>query len=176
MTAAYDASGNQLHWGSTAYSWDPLNNLKTFNNSKDHRTFLYNADDERIWTSDFTNTESFDTWTFTLRGLDNKVLTVYETKGNNPNTDGQWRAHFTDILDEVDGWNAQLRQAPRRDLVGRSKLRHFSNSRNKASSLVRNGYPGYRERPRIRSNAPQVGGREPGDLVNTATWFFKIPR
>jgi len=52
------------------------------------RTYLYTADDERFWQSEFTNTETHDQWTFTLRGLDNKVLTVYKVPDNN--TPGNW--------------------------------------------------------------------------------------
>ena len=82
----YDASGNQLHWGSLAYEWDDFNTLKTLQGQGNHRTYLYTADDERVWTSSFTSADSPDTWTFTLRGLDNKVLTTYEAAGNAPNS------------------------------------------------------------------------------------------
>ncbi len=85
---AYDASGNQLHWGTLQYEWDPFNNLKTLQGQGNYRTYLYTADDERIWTSNYTGPEAPDTWSFTLRSLDNKVLTVYEAEGNGP---GSWR-------------------------------------------------------------------------------------
>ena len=86
-STTYDASGNQLHWGTLAYEWDDFNNLKTLQGQGNHRTYLYTADDERVWTSSFTSADSPDTWTFTLRGLDNKVLTTYEAAGNGP---GSW--------------------------------------------------------------------------------------
>ncbi len=81
-------SGNQLHWSALQYEWDPFNNLKTLQGQGNHRTYLYTVDDERIWTSNYTGPEAPDTWSFTLRGLDNKVLTVYEAEGNGP---GSWR-------------------------------------------------------------------------------------
>ncbi|MEM7353821.1 MAG: RHS repeat-associated core domain-containing protein, partial [Acidobacteriota bacterium] len=84
--ASYDAGGNltgfTLLGEQYEYDYDPLNMMKHLRSNTDQaRVFLYDADDERILAfdcpaDDCTGQEA--RLTATIRGLDNKVLRVYE--------------------------------------------------------------------------------------------------
>lgn len=87
----------------------------------------------------------------------------------------EWRAWFADIFDEVDAFNAQLRQAQPGDL-NRGTLRGFQRAEDKASYLINHGYGQYRGRDRVRVYAPSVPGYQPGQLLHTANSFYRIPR
>ena len=86
MNAIYDAGGNltDITLGGEAYkyTYDPLNMMKHLQSSGDQaRIFIYDADDERIFTFDcvFADCQTQDDQlTATLRGLDGKVLRVFQ--------------------------------------------------------------------------------------------------
>lgn len=84
--AQYDGAGNltSLDYGSEeyAYDYDAVNMMKHLRSNNDiSRIYLYNADDERIAQFECVQevcdmNEATETWT--LRGLDHKVLRTYE--------------------------------------------------------------------------------------------------
>ena len=84
--ATYDAGGNltgiTLGGEAYKYTYDPLNMMKHLQSSGDQaRIFIYDADDERIFTFDcvFADCQTQDDQlTATLRGLDGKVLRVFQ--------------------------------------------------------------------------------------------------
>ena len=73
----YDTAGNLTSRGGFAYSYDALSMMQTMAGGGTDNTYIYTADDERIWTVD----ASVSPWdeTFTLRDLDGKVLRVFNT-------------------------------------------------------------------------------------------------
>jgi hypothetical protein len=80
--SSYDASGNLRLWnGAVTYDYDELNQLKHYKNGAQEWFYMYDADDERVW-SDQTPVNGlsrFDRWT--LRGLDGKVRRTFELYG-----------------------------------------------------------------------------------------------
>ena len=95
----YDAGGNltdvTLGGVTYKYTYDPQNMMKHLQSTSDQaRVFLYDADDERIITFDcaFANCQTQeDRLTVTLRGLDGKVLRVFEK----PFTDAwEWKRDY----------------------------------------------------------------------------------
>jgi RHS repeat-associated protein len=80
--SSYDASGNLRVWnGAVTYDFDELNQLKHYKNGAQEWFYMYDADDERVW-SDQTPVNGlprFDRWT--LRGLDGKVRRTFELYG-----------------------------------------------------------------------------------------------
>ena len=85
LSPVYDAGGNladvTLGGEHYLYTYDPLNMIKHLQSTTDQaRVFLYDADDERVMTFDCALVEC-DTQTShlttTIRGLDAKVLRVY---------------------------------------------------------------------------------------------------
>jgi RHS repeat-associated protein len=84
----YDASGNLRTWNGPppyyevpTYDYDELNKLKHYKNGTQEWFYMYDADDERIWsfqppTSGYSR---FDRWT--VRGLDGKVRRTFELYG-----------------------------------------------------------------------------------------------
>jgi len=75
--SAYDAAGNLLSRGGFAYSYDALSMMQTMAGAGNDLTYIYTADDERIWAVE----ASVSPWdeTFTLRDLDGKALRVFNT-------------------------------------------------------------------------------------------------
>jgi len=88
---------------------------------------------------------------------------------------GGWNPFFTDVFDEVEAWDAQLRQASGFDLF-RGNLRGYANASDRAAYLINHGYGQYRDRERRRVDAPTVQGLAPGTLFATNDWFYRIPR
>ena len=95
LTAStYDDFGNVIRQGRDAYSWDALNAMtwaRTYvfvaGQQPLGKVFLYDAADERVAVADYrvppadpsTDTSLWRTrWTWTLRGLDNRVLREFE--------------------------------------------------------------------------------------------------
>ena len=72
----YDARGNLTSWPGEAYTYDPLNML--IHRNFPAETYLYSADEERIATLQYSGGTTFARETWTLRGLDNKVLRRWE--------------------------------------------------------------------------------------------------
>jgi hypothetical protein len=89
---------------------------------------------------------------------------------------GKWSVTFTDIFDEVDAWNAQLRQATDRDLA-QGNVRGFQQAKSKTSFLMNHGYGRYRgtEGATRMINAPHVKGFTPGAVRHTNAWFYRVP-
>ncbi|HVT56883.1 MAG TPA: RHS repeat-associated core domain-containing protein [Thermoanaerobaculia bacterium] len=76
----YDGAGNQTSYGGGAfYGYDAFNLLKSMDNGDQHWLYMYDADDERLWSFQpgvAGQSGRFDRWT--LRGLDGKVLRTFE--------------------------------------------------------------------------------------------------
>ncbi len=85
----YDDAGNLTRIDSATYSYDAVNSL-SHAVATDDRQFLYTADDERIATKNGL------TWTWTVRGLDKKVLREFtsgEVSGL-PTGNRQWTKDY----------------------------------------------------------------------------------
>jgi RHS repeat-associated protein len=91
LTAAtYDSAGNMLSIGSGAgngstlqqYQYDAFNMMTTGQNTTQARGYVYTADDERMVEFDFAESPWVETWT--IRGLDKKVLRQWTNEG------GEW--------------------------------------------------------------------------------------
>lgn len=76
--ATYDARGNMTGRGGTSevYDWDLFDQMASRNYPAE--TFLYNTDGERLWTLAYNPGTEIATDTFTLRGSQNQVLSIYE--------------------------------------------------------------------------------------------------
>ncbi|MEO8276900.1 MAG: hypothetical protein ABI639_11825, partial [Thermoanaerobaculia bacterium] len=72
-SASYDSSGNTTAWSGNTYSWDPLNRMTHWSNGSEGWSYVYTADDERLWAIKDVAGGGYSTWT--LRGLGNNVLT-----------------------------------------------------------------------------------------------------
>lgn len=89
-------------------------------------------------------------------------------------TDG-WGPFWTDVFDEVDAWDAQLRAASGFDLAG-GKLRDYRESDDRAKFLIRNGYSQYKDRERRRVDAPALENVPRGTLITTDSYYFRTSR
>ena len=79
LTASgYDASGNMTAWGGYTYSYDPLNAMTVLTGGTLNKAYRYDAEGERI---SFREGAS-GPWTYSLRGLDGKVLREYSFNGS----------------------------------------------------------------------------------------------
>ena len=88
----YDAAGNLTLSMSYSYDWNPLNQLERQVNASNRRWFhIYTAGGERVVTVDWWEGVPSRQTVFTLRGLDNKVLSSFELVG----------------LDELSGWSRE---------------------------------------------------------------------
>ena len=87
-----------------------------------------------------------------------------------------WKAAYNDIHDEIQAWNAQLRQASPADFHTKGgNLRGFRDADDKALFLVQRGYSGYAKVMNDVYNAPKVvPGYPPGSVLKTSTAFFRI--
>ncbi len=80
----YDAAGNLTAGNGATYEYDGLNQLKHYVNGSQEWLYLYDADDERLWSyqAGIPGTSvRFDRWT--IRDLAGKVLRTYEASGYN---------------------------------------------------------------------------------------------
>jgi RHS repeat-associated protein len=91
---AYDGAGNLKSWNEgpptyniAHYDYDELNQLKHFTVGSQEWLYMYDADDERVWTYQANVNPRFDRWT--LRGLDGKVKRTFEL------TNYQWTNSWT---------------------------------------------------------------------------------
>ena len=88
---SYDAAGNLRSWTppgqvTATYDFDELNNLKHYKKGTQEWLYMYDADDQRIWSFQVGGTGTpprFDRWT--LRGLDGKVRRTFEISNYNWN-------------------------------------------------------------------------------------------
>jgi RHS repeat-associated protein len=80
--AAYDAAGNLTAWNGAVYEYDKFNQMTRMASGSEDWSYLYTADDERIWA--FKLGANFSRWT--LRDLGGAVLREYE------NNAGLWNA------------------------------------------------------------------------------------
>jgi len=84
LTAAtYDSAGNLLSVGSGSslqqYQVDAFNMMSTVQSTTEARGYVYTADDERMVEFDFAENPWVETWT--IRGLDKKVLRQWKHEG-----------------------------------------------------------------------------------------------
>jgi RHS repeat-associated protein len=92
--AQYDAAGNLIFIQDTnnaSYTYDAAGSLVHAVAGTDDRQFIYTADDERIATANGAS------WTWTVRGLDGKVLrefTSYQPPGGLPTSNWQWTKDY----------------------------------------------------------------------------------
>ncbi|OYW07135.1 MAG: hypothetical protein B7X11_00465 [Acidobacteria bacterium 37-65-4] len=79
LPVTYDAAGEQLSWnsGAYAYAWYPTGQMRQFIGGGRSEVHGYTADGERVGTYDSV----LNGITYTLRGLDGKVLRVYRESG-----------------------------------------------------------------------------------------------
>ena len=85
---SYDAAGNTLTTGGGhSYTWDGVNMMTTQSTPGLDYSFLYTADDERIAKFAINGQGGVNEVTWTVRGLDNKVLRTYESTGGTWGTD-----------------------------------------------------------------------------------------
>jgi RHS repeat-associated protein len=85
----YDAAGNITSASGGNYSYDGTDMMTEATVGSDDRQFVYTADDERI------AVRQGQSWTWTVRGLDNKVLREFTSTEPNtspglPTPGGQW--------------------------------------------------------------------------------------
>jgi RHS repeat-associated protein len=90
----YDGAGNLKSWNEgpptyniAHYDYDELNQLKHFTVGSQEWLYMYDADDERVWSYRANVNPRFDRWT--LRGLDGKVKRTFEL------TNYQWTNSWT---------------------------------------------------------------------------------
>ncbi len=127
----YDGRGNILAWGSQLYSYDALGMMST-RNYPEH-TYIYTADEERLWTFRWQGSFESLVETWTVRDLDGKVLSIFENpKGTNP---------WTFLKDYVYRGGKLL--ATDTALTSRRSRQHFSLDHLGSSRLTtdRNGAP-----------------------------------
>jgi RHS repeat-associated protein len=92
----YDAAGNITNWNGALYEYDAFNQLKHFTSGSQEWLYMYDADDERIWSFQVGANPRFDRWT--LRNLDGKVLRTYEVSNYVWSTSGKEDAIYRDGL------------------------------------------------------------------------------
>jgi RHS repeat-associated protein len=88
--------------------------------------------------------------------------------------DGQWGAFFGDVNDEVEAWNAQLRQATDLDFH-RGNIRDYQRATDKARFLTQHAYTGYSGKEKQVWSSIPVPGYKPGDILSSATLYYRIP-
>ena len=76
--SGYDASGNLTAWGGYGYGYDALNAMTTLTGGTLNKAYGYDADGERLSFKDVPS----NTTTYSLRGLDEKVLREYTYNGS----------------------------------------------------------------------------------------------
>lgn len=74
----YDQAGNVTSWNGAAYAFDRFNQMFRFQSGAEDNIYLYNADDERIWT--YSVPQNVSHWT--LRDPAGKVLRDYLNNNN----------------------------------------------------------------------------------------------
>jgi RHS repeat-associated protein len=75
----YDTAGNLTAWNGNQYTWDAFNQMSRYQSGGAEWIYVYDAEDERVWTYKTDNTSRW-----TLRDLGNRVLREYA------NTGGTW--------------------------------------------------------------------------------------
>jgi len=79
VVATYDEAGNQTGQnGTQSFGYDPFNMMRSRTAGGRDLTFLYTADDERIWEYELITNRSV----YTVRNLDGKVLRVFRQDGD----------------------------------------------------------------------------------------------
>ncbi len=86
--------------------------------------------------------------------------------------EGNWEAVALDIGDEVEAYEAQLRQALPSDLT-KGILRGFRDASDKAAYLKKHAYPDVPTNP---EKTPAVQGVKPGAVVHTSNSFWRTPK
>ena len=76
--ATYDPAGNMTAWGGYTYTYDPLNAMTVLTGGTLNKAYTYDAQGERVSFKDVPST----TTTYSLRGLDGKVLREYSYNGS----------------------------------------------------------------------------------------------
>jgi hypothetical protein len=72
----YDTAGNLTLWNGNQYIWDAFNQMSRYQSGGAEWIYLYDAEDERVWTYKTDNTSRW-----TLRDLGNRVLREYANNG-----------------------------------------------------------------------------------------------
>jgi RHS repeat-associated protein len=68
----YDSAGNLTNWNGNLYTWDAFNQMSRYKAGSDEWLYVYDAEDERVWSYKTDNTSRW-----TLRDLGNRVLREY---------------------------------------------------------------------------------------------------
>ncbi|MEZ5312665.1 MAG: hypothetical protein R2862_02930 [Thermoanaerobaculia bacterium] len=88
-SAAYDAGGNTTSWNGNSYSWDLFNRMTHWSNGSEGWSYVYTADDERLWSIQDVAGAGHTNWT--IRGFGNQVLTRDERRPASPSADRRRR-------------------------------------------------------------------------------------
>ncbi len=88
--ASYDPAGNLTAYDGVTYTYDGSNSLTESNTGSEDRQYVYTADDERIATKNGVS------WTWTVRGLDAKILREFTSGEANglPTANRQWAKDY----------------------------------------------------------------------------------
>jgi len=76
--ASYDDSGELTSYQSSSYTWDVLGQVTSVNTVTEMWTHIYDTSGERVW-SWRTSPSRLDT--YALRGMDQKVLSLFTKTG-----------------------------------------------------------------------------------------------
>jgi RHS repeat-associated protein len=97
----YDAAGEQTSWssGSYVYAWYPTGQMRQFDGSARTTIYGYGADGERAGVYD----SALGAITYTLRGLDGKVLRIYRDTGGVWSWVGDYVYRDANLLATIDG-------------------------------------------------------------------------
>jgi RHS repeat-associated protein len=89
LTAAqYDNAGNLNQYGADYYYYDPFNNLREYDHQYYQDLYVYDVDDNRL------AVRQGDTWTWSLRGFDGKVLRQYKSSDSIPQMPWLWVQNY----------------------------------------------------------------------------------
>jgi len=105
----YDGAGNLTNWNGASYEYDDFNQLKHYISGSEEWLYMYDADDERLWSF---KPGRFDRWT--IRDLAGKVLRTYEA------TNYVWTG--SDVEDYVYRDGLLLAAETPNDPAGRSEM------------------------------------------------------
>ena len=84
-SASYDAAGNTTGWNGNVYAWDLFNRMTHWGNGSEGWSYVYSADDERLWSIKDVANATYTNWT--IRGFGNQVLTRDERRPPSPLVD-----------------------------------------------------------------------------------------
>ena len=88
-----------LSWGGFNYTYDPLDGMATLTGGGLNKAYSYDAEGERLWFREGAT----GPWTYTLRGLDGKVLREYGFDGTSWSWGKDYAYRGGQLLAAIDG-------------------------------------------------------------------------